>query len=135
MATSVTTSNYRWSGRTSIISKKVKFSQWQTYLEENWENVCCYCPNFSKVYMCKHVIGSAMRLKYVESPIEAKAIPIEKKRKPGRLRKTRPAVQRQDWTISKITKFHFSFNFLSVCIWAWFILWFPLQTYFQFNFK
>lgn len=75
--------------------KNVNFSQWQTYLEEDWENGRCNCPIFSKVYTCKHVIGIAIRLKFVDPPIEAKAIPIEQKRKPGRPRNTRPALQCQ----------------------------------------
>lgn len=76
--------------------KKVNFSQWRTYLEEDWQKGRCNCPVFSKVYMCKHVIGIAIRLKFIDPPIEAKAIPIEKKRKPGRPRKTRPALERQE---------------------------------------
>lgn len=76
--------------------KKINFSQWQTYLDEEWEKGICNCPAFSKNYMCKHVIGIAIRLKYVDAPVEAKAIPIEQKRKRGRPRKTKAALQRQD---------------------------------------
>jgi hypothetical protein len=45
--------------------------------------------------MCKHVIGLAIRLKYVVPPLEAKNIPLGQKRKRGRPSKAKrtPIVQ------------------------------------------
>ena len=43
---------------------------------------------FFKEYICKHVIGMGIRLKFCKPPPAAKDIPIGEKRKRGRLRKT-----------------------------------------------
>lgn len=50
----------------------------------NWEKGTCDCSEFFKEYICKHIVGIALRLKLVEAPIEAKSIPIGQKRKRGR---------------------------------------------------
>lgn len=43
---------------------------------ENWQNGSCDCGNFFKNYVCEHLIGIALRLKYVFAPVEAKNVPI-----------------------------------------------------------
>lgn len=75
--------------------KTTNFSQYRVYIDENWRKETCNCPAFVKCYMCKHVIGVAKRLNYTDVPIQAKALPIERKRKPGRPTKTKKALERQ----------------------------------------
>lgn len=61
------------------------FSKWVVSLpmeKNNWRQGNCNCPNFSKMYVCKHLIGLAIRLKYVVPPVEAQN--IGEKRKRGR---------------------------------------------------
>ena len=41
------------------------------------------CPNFLKKYMCKHLIGMAIRLKLAKPPPAAN-VPINEKRRGGR---------------------------------------------------
>ncbi len=41
-------------------------------------------PSFFKNYMCKHVVGMAIRLKYRKPPAVAKTVSIGEKRKRGR---------------------------------------------------
>lgn len=55
---------------------------WQTYIQDadNWINGSCSCPSFMKTYICKHMVGMAIRLKYIKPPIEAKAVPLNQKR-------------------------------------------------------
>lgn len=75
--------------------KKKAFAYWKVALpsqQSAWLNGKCTCPIFFKNYMCKHVIGLAIRLKYVTPPAEAKNIPIGQKRKRGRPAKARPAL-------------------------------------------
>jgi hypothetical protein len=47
---------------------------------------------FYKHYMCKHVMGLAIRLKLTSPPLEAKNVPIGQKRKRGRPTKSKPAL-------------------------------------------
>lgn len=49
-----------------------------------WEKGQCDCTDYFKLNICKHVVGIALRMKYVEAPLEAKNIPIGEKRKRGR---------------------------------------------------
>ena len=75
--------------------KQVAFAHWTIVLpinKEQWKTGECNCPQFFKDYICKHVIGLAIRLKYVTPPAEAKNIPIGIKRKRGRPSKARPAL-------------------------------------------
>lgn len=73
------------------------FLKWKTTIVK--ENVLsksiCNCPAFGTEYICKHIIGLAIRLKLVTPPPEAKTIPIGEKRKPGRPSKTKPALMIQ----------------------------------------
>lgn len=59
---------------------------------ENWIFGECDCSNGFKHFVCEHMIGIALRLKNVSAPPEAKSIPIGQKRKPGRPKKSRPAL-------------------------------------------
>lgn len=52
-----------------------KFRMWETFDEfktivpiKNWIDGTCNCPSFFKDFMCKHVIGIAIRLKLLEVP-------------------------------------------------------------------
>lgn len=56
---------------------KTQFSQWRAYVSTDWRNGHCNCPVFKKKYMCKHILGIAIRRKYVEPPLQAKTIPLE----------------------------------------------------------
>jgi len=50
------------------------------------------CPYYFKNFLCKHLIGLAIRLKAVALPVEAKNIPIGLKRKRGRPAKAKKAL-------------------------------------------
>lgn len=58
--------------------KKQNFSKWLVTLpieRNDWIKGRCDCPAFFNLYICKHVIGLAIRLKYVVPPLEAKIFP------------------------------------------------------------
>ncbi|CAF4992396.1 unnamed protein product [Rotaria sp. Silwood1] len=48
--------------------------------------------SFYKEYICKHIIGMAIRLKFCEPPSSAKDIPLSEKRKQGRPQKATKAL-------------------------------------------
>ena len=52
-----------------------------------WRSGICTCPAFLKDYICKHLVGLALRLKYERAPEAAKNVPLGKKRAPGRPKK------------------------------------------------
>lgn len=55
--------------------KYVYFKIWCLCLSNNpeeWRASACTCPFFLKNYICKHVIGMSIRLKYCKPPPEAK---------------------------------------------------------------
>lgn len=58
----------------------------------NWIFGNCDCSNGFKMFVCEHLIGIALRLKLANAPPEAKTIPIGQKRKPGRPKKSKPAL-------------------------------------------
>lgn len=62
---------------------------------ENWLQSECICSDYFKIYICCHIIGIAIRLKYITPPAEAKNVPIGQKRKPGRPAKAKSALVRQ----------------------------------------
>lgn len=75
--------------------KEQFFNKWKVILPQNkeqWTQGTCTCPNFYKMYMCKHIIGLSIRLKYAVPPVEAKNIPLGQKRKRGRPSKAKPAL-------------------------------------------
>ncbi|XP_077282967.1 uncharacterized protein LOC143908979 [Arctopsyche grandis] len=59
---------------------------------DKWEDGECSCPHFLKTYMCKHLLGVAIRLKFVRPPPEAKNLDIGMKRKRGRPPKAKKAL-------------------------------------------
>ncbi|KAL0871027.1 hypothetical protein ABMA27_004837 [Loxostege sticticalis] len=68
------------------------FSKWEIILPNNreeWTQGTCTCPTFHKMYMCKHIIGLAIRLKYA---VQTKNIPLGQKRKRGRPLKAKPTL-------------------------------------------
>ncbi|KAL0882531.1 hypothetical protein ABMA27_000993 [Loxostege sticticalis] len=75
--------------------KQINFSHWKVIMPKNsdmWADSKCSCPQFAKKYMCKHVLGLAIRLKCVTAPLEAKNIQIGQKRKRGRPIKAKSAL-------------------------------------------
>lgn len=61
------------------------FMGWSTVVpQNNWIEGRCNCPSFLKDYMCKHIVGIAIRRQFFKVPFEAKQIPIGQKRKRGR---------------------------------------------------
>ncbi|CAF1030694.1 unnamed protein product [Didymodactylos carnosus] len=58
----------------------------------HWKTSKCDCPAFLKNYICKHVAGMSIRLKYCKPPAAAKTVPIGEKRKRGRPAKAKPAL-------------------------------------------
>ncbi|CAF1526676.1 unnamed protein product [Didymodactylos carnosus] len=57
-----------------------------------WLNGLCDCPVFFKKFMCKHVVGMAIRLNYCRPPPAAKDIPPDEKRRRGRPSKAKKAL-------------------------------------------
>lgn len=75
--------------------KEQFFSEWEVIIpkkSDDWLTGTCSCPAFLKQYLCKHLLGLAIRLKYVEPPPEARNIPIGQKRKRGRPTKSKKAL-------------------------------------------
>ncbi|CAF2123572.1 unnamed protein product [Rotaria magnacalcarata] len=60
--------------------------------DSNWKTSKCNCPAFLKNYICKHIVGMAIRLKYCKPPAAAKTVPINSKRKRGSPAKAKPAL-------------------------------------------
>lgn len=73
--------------------RKRAFKIWIVTIEDkNWETGVCSCPNFFKRFICKHLVGIAIRLKYAKPPPAAKNVPIGQKRKRGRPKLTKKAL-------------------------------------------
>ncbi|CAF2251995.1 unnamed protein product [Rotaria magnacalcarata] len=83
--------NKKW---TTFNQFKKSFDIWCIELENDsdWKKFKCNCPAFLKNYLCKHVVGMAIRLKYCKPPAAAKTVPIGEKRKRGRPTKAKPAL-------------------------------------------
>ncbi|CAF1366121.1 unnamed protein product [Rotaria sordida] len=60
--------------------------------DAHWKTSKCNCPYFLKNYICKHVVGMAIRLKRCKPPPAAKTVPIGQKRKRGRPAKAKAAL-------------------------------------------
>jgi len=60
-----------------------------------WKQGTCNCPSFLKNYICEHIIGPSIRLKYCKPPAEAKPIAIGTKRKGTRTSKAKKAFIKQ----------------------------------------
>jgi len=63
--------------------------------DEKWMDGLCTCPKFLKAYICKHLLGIAIRLKLVCPPLEARNLEIGKKRNRGRPSKAKKALIKQ----------------------------------------
>jgi hypothetical protein len=76
---------------------KKSFDIWCLEVENdsNWRKSKCNCPAFLKNYICKHVVGMAIRLKHCKPPAAAKTVPIGEKRKRGRPAKAKTALLMQ----------------------------------------
>lgn len=70
---------------------KHNFSFWCVHLSD-WKTGDCSCPIFLKEFVCKHVLGLAIRLKLVEVPVSAKGVALGQKPKRGRPKKARKAL-------------------------------------------
>ncbi|CAF3862535.1 unnamed protein product [Rotaria sp. Silwood1] len=70
------------------------FDIWCVEMQDNshWKTSICNCPAFLKNYICKHVVGMSIRLKYCKPPPAAKTVPIGQKRRRGRPAKAKPAL-------------------------------------------
>lgn len=67
--------------------KETAFTVWFVTLPKDksqWTKGTCNCPSFFKKYMCKHIVGLAIRSKVCTPPVEAKNVRIGEKRKRGR---------------------------------------------------
>ena len=73
---------------------KKSFDIWRLEIrdESHWKTSKCNCPAFLKNYICKHIVGMSIRLKYCKPPPAAKSVPIGEKRKRGRPAKAKPAL-------------------------------------------
>ncbi|KAG4068613.1 hypothetical protein HA402_004954 [Bradysia odoriphaga] len=73
--------------------KKLAFAYYTVEMPgNNWKKGTCTCPAFCKKFICKHLVGMAVRYKLVEVPLSAKSVPIGQKRKRGRPRKAKHAL-------------------------------------------
>ena len=75
--------------------KERAFNSWTVILPKNrtdWKKGECNCPAFFKKFLCKHVVGLAIRLKAAFPPIEAKNDPFSVKAKRGRPTKSKKAL-------------------------------------------
>jgi hypothetical protein len=75
--------------------KEEAFKLWTVILPKNrteWMKGECNCPAFFKKFICKHVVGLAIRLKATVPPIEAKNDPFTVKGKRGRPTKSKKAL-------------------------------------------
>jgi hypothetical protein len=63
--------------------------------KENYLNGTCDCPNFFKEYICKHILGIALRLKHAVLPKEVCNVTLGKKRTRGRPSTIKKALKRE----------------------------------------
>jgi hypothetical protein len=61
-------------------------------MADNWKQGKCTIPYFLKKYTSMHLVGLAIRLKYVKPLPVAKDIPIGQRRKRGRPKKSSRAL-------------------------------------------
>ncbi len=64
-------------------------------LPNSYLQATCTCPEWSKAWLCKHVLGLAIRFKYCQAPDAAKNVLVGKNRKRGRPTLAKPALIRQ----------------------------------------
>jgi len=69
---------------------------WKMEMEgEDWESATCTCPSYWKNYICKHILGIAIRLNIFSVIPAAKNVPLGQKRKRGRPAKAKKALLKQ----------------------------------------
>ena len=69
------------------------FAVWIVRMDgTNWMDAQCTCPCYLKQFKCKHILGLAIRLKYVKPPPAVRQVPIGQKRKRGRPKKATKAL-------------------------------------------
>ncbi len=73
----------------------LKLWDFHSHTAGEWRSATCTCPSFLKNYICKHIIGMSIRLKYCKAPPEAKNVSIGTKRKRGRPSKAKKALVTQ----------------------------------------
>ncbi len=61
----------------------------------DWQSSRCNCPAFMKNFVCKHMVGVALRLKLCKPPPAAMNVPIGEKRKRGRPARAKKALLTQ----------------------------------------
>jgi hypothetical protein len=87
-------SRYKKQKFTTFNQFKKSFDIWcvETDNDFHWKTSKCNCQAFLKNYICTHVVGMGIRLKYCKPLAAAKPVPIDKKRKLGRPVKAKPAL-------------------------------------------
>jgi len=95
--------NCKWNNWAEF--KNCAFGIWRVTMPDqltdlNWKKGLCTCPTFYKKYLCKHIIGIALRLNSITKaallmPLTAKDILISSKRKVGRPALAKRALLRQ----------------------------------------
>ncbi len=76
------TDTYQWAEPDAQMITRERSGMTQYYIRQ--ENGMCTCENFLKKYMCKHLLGIAIRFKMFNVCQETKNIPISQKTKRGR---------------------------------------------------
>lgn len=54
------------------------------YTKDNWLEGKCTCAQFMKNFICMHVLGVSLRMKFITAPDAARNLPLGQKRKRGR---------------------------------------------------
>ena len=79
--------------------KSRAFTVWTTEYQNDsieWQSKSkCNCPVFMKQYICKHIVGIALRLKLCKPPASAKNVPLGQKPSRGRPAKAKKALLTQ----------------------------------------
>lgn len=87
--------NNEWNSFEEFKSENFKFNyvSFPTPMtKNNYSHGVCDCSSFFKLYMCEHVLGIGLRMKFVVVPDEAKSLPLGQKRKRGRPARAKAAL-------------------------------------------
>jgi uncharacterized Zn finger protein len=63
-----------------------------TFNKSDWKMSTCTCQPFQKKYLCKHVVGLAVKNNLYSLRPEAKTVPLGERRGPGRPKKAKKAL-------------------------------------------
>ena len=77
-----------------------------TLNHDNWIRSSCTCSQWAKEYVCKHVVGMALRIDLAKAPSKAKTVPIGQKRKRGRPSNAAKALVYQSQADAKTSRGH-----------------------------